>query len=44
MGIRTGIGILIGIMPPILYFMHDGFRDFINETIDSLIVGIQNAV
>jgi hypothetical protein len=44
MGLRWGLGVLLGIGPIILYFTHDNFRDFVNETIDSIIVGVQNGI
>lgn len=44
MGIRTGIGIVIGVMTPVLYFLHDGFREFVDEGVDAAISGIRNAL
>ena len=41
MGIRTGIGLVIGIMTPILYFLHDDFRNFVDSGLSSVLAGIE---
>jgi uncharacterized NAD-dependent epimerase/dehydratase family protein len=44
MGIRTGLGILIGVMPILLYIFHDPSRDFIHETVEAGINGLRSAL
>ena len=41
MGIRTGIGLVIGIMTPVLYFLHDDFRNFVDSGLSSVLAGIE---
>jgi hypothetical protein len=44
MGIRWGIGVLLGVGPILLYLFHENFRLFVNETIDAAISGIRNGM
>jgi hypothetical protein len=41
LGLRTGIGLLVGLMVPILYIAHDEFRGFVNEFIDRMLLELK---
>ncbi len=44
MGLRWGLGVLLGVGPLILYFTHDNFKIFVDEFIDSVLIGLENGI